>query len=76
MASGIDAAREAGAVEHAALMSEMKEQLIIVLMKRLVDKDGWLRIPIEEVDGTGGDLLSFSVDFDSRIFEFHLSKKQ
>lgn len=64
------------APEHVAMLDDMKDQLLIVLIKRLADKDGKLPIPVAEIDDTGRDLLSFRVDFEARIFHFHLEKKQ
>jgi hypothetical protein len=78
MGSGIDMAR-ANAPEHAALMENFRDQLLIVLIKRLADKDGKLVIPVAETDDTGGDLLAMSVQgIDTAAPEFHftLEKKQ
>ncbi len=82
MGTGIDAAREEGPA-HAALMDNMKDQLILVLFRRLGRalnlSSGTTQefiIPVAEVDGTGGLVLSFKVDFEKRDFIFSLSKKQ
>lgn len=72
MGKGIDAAR-ADAPEHAAMMDDFKDQLLLVLIKRLADKDGKLSITVEEIDDTGRDLLAFSVV--DRVFNFELRKK-
>lgn len=72
MGTGIESARAAGAGLHADVIDDMKDQLLIVLIKRLAT-DGKVSIPVEEVDGTGGDILSFSIN--DRVFEFILSKK-
>ena len=74
MGKGIDIARAAGAGLHADVLDDMKDQLLIVLMKRLADGNGVVRIPCAEIDATGGDLLSFRVE-DDRTFHFELSKK-
>lgn len=73
MGTGIDAARPL-APEHAALLDNMKDQLIIALIKRLA-KGGRLILPVAEVDNTGSDILSFKVDFEKRGFVFELSRK-
>lgn len=73
MGKGIEAARSS-APAHAALLDDMKDQLIIVLMKRLVDDNGKLQIPCDEIDDTGSDTLSFRVDED-RVFHFQMGKK-
>ena len=72
MGSGIDAARAAGAGIHADVLDDFKDQLIVVLLKRLA-KDGVVSIPVSEVDDTGSDIVSFNII--DRVFNFHLSKK-
>lgn len=72
MGTGIDAAKSV-APEHAAMIDNMKDQLLIVLFKRL---GGEVEIPVAEIDDTGMDTLSFSVDFDKRVFRFVVGKKQ
>jgi hypothetical protein len=64
MGQGIDLAR-ADAPEHAAMMDNLKDQLLIVFLKRLGSK---VSIPVEEIDGTGGYTLAFSVN--DGIFTF------
>lgn len=79
MGKGIDAARAAGADVHADVMEDFRDQLLIVLIKRLADKDGNLVIPVAETDDTGGDLLAFSVQGvggPKPAFHFQLQKKQ
>ena len=64
------------APEHAAILDDMKDQLFIVLLNRL---GGTLDIPVSEVDGTGGSLVSFSVQgmgTSAPYFHFVVSKKQ
>ncbi len=72
MGKGIELAREF-APEHAALLDELKDQLLIVFLKRL---GGQVEIPVAEVDDTGQDLFAFSVDPVSRTFHFEVQKKQ
>lgn len=78
MGKGIDAARMI-APEHAAVMDDFKDQLLIVLIKRLADKDGRFVIPVAEVDRTGNDILSFSIRGEltpaTAAFHFQLGKK-
>jgi hypothetical protein len=59
------------APEHAAVIDALKEQLLIVFLKRV---GGKATIPVAEIDDTGGDLLSFRVD-ENKNFHFELSKK-
>ena len=72
MSKGTEAARAAGNAAHANLVDELKEQLLIVFLKRL---GGKVAIPCAEVDNTGQDLFSFSVD-EHRVFHFEIRKKQ
>lgn len=72
MGKGIDLARE-HAPEHAAVLDDFKDQLIIVLVKRLA-KGGKLDIPVAEMDDTGSDLLAFAVR--DGVFHFELQRKQ
>lgn len=69
MGSGIEMARQ-HAPEHAAVMDDFKDQLILVLVERL---GGKVEIPVEEVDGTGGKLLMLAVR--DRTFILELRKK-
>lgn len=74
MGQGIEAARAAGAgLRH--VLDNMKDQLLVVLMKRLANKNGEVDIPAAELDDTGSDLLVFSIDMAARTFHFQLSKK-
>jgi hypothetical protein len=72
MGTGTDAARDL-APEHAALIDNMKDQLLIAFLRRL---GGAIDMPVAEVDDTGGLLFAFSIDFDKREFHFELRKKQ
>lgn len=69
MGKGTDAARTF-APEHAALIDALKEQLLIVFLKRL---GGSARIPVSEVDDTGNDLFAFNID--NGHFNFLIRKK-
>ncbi len=71
MGQGIEMAR-ALAPEHAAAIDNMKDQLLIALIKRL---GGTVEMPVSEVDDTGQDLLSFSLNPTTRKFTFVVSKK-
>ncbi len=53
-------------------MDELKDQLLIVFLRRLGRR---VDIPVAEIDDTGGELLAFSVD-EQRVFHFELRKKQ
>lgn len=74
MGTGIDAARAAGAGIHADVIDNFKDQLLLVLIKRLADKSGRLTVPVSEVDNTGGLTLSFSVT--DGAFNFVVGRKQ
>lgn len=71
MGKGTDLARAAGADVHADLIDSLKEQLLIVFLRRLGRR---VSIPVTEIDDTGGELFAFRVDED-RVFHFELRKK-
>lgn len=75
MGKGIKAARAAGATIHADVLDDLKDQLMIVFLKRLQAAGQSLDFPVAEIDDTGRDLLSFSVDPVTRNFHFELSRK-
>lgn len=74
MGAGIDLARGAAPL-HAKVLDDFKDQLLIVLIKRLkrLDKNGHVAISVKEMDDTGQDILSFNVV--DGVFNFELSKK-
>lgn len=69
MGLGIDLARDI-APEHAELIDNLKEQMLLVLLKRL---GGSVDVPVAEVDDTGQDMLLMSVK--DGVFHFETSKK-
>lgn len=71
MGKGIDLAR-GDAPLHAAVLDDLKDQLLIVLLKRL---GGDVTIPVAEVDDTGQDLVLFGLDVEARTFKFEVRKK-
>jgi hypothetical protein len=74
MGEGINVAREQAPV-HTAVLDDLKDQLVIVLIKRLADANGNLVIPVSEIDDTGSDMLAFRVDPDTYDFHFQTRKK-
>ena len=72
MGRGIDLARDA-APEHAQMMEDLRDQLLIAFLRRL---NGKVEMPATEIDETGGYLLLLSLDPDTRVFTFELRKKQ
>lgn len=70
MGKGIDMAR-ADAPEHAQVMDDFKDQLLLVMVKRL---GGKVSIPVEEADETGRYVLKMNII--DRIFNFTLEQKQ
>ena len=74
MGKGIDAARAAGGWPHADLLDDFKDQLLIVLLKRLSKYGDPLVFPVAEVDDTEQDLVSFNID-SAKQFHFVLGKK-
>lgn len=71
MGKGIEMARS-DAPEHAVVLDDFKDQLLIVFLKRL---GGQVSIPLAEVDDTGQDTLAFRID-ENRVFHFEIRKKQ
>jgi hypothetical protein len=72
---GFELAKAAATPEQAMLIDAlraMQSQLLIVFLKRL---GGSITIPVSEIDNTGQDLFSYSVDLVTREFTFQLSKK-
>ena len=72
MGQGIDLARE-DSPGHAQIVEDLKEQLLIVLLKRL---KGTQIIHISEMDDTANDLMLMSADAELLTFKFELAKKQ
>jgi hypothetical protein len=75
MGKGIDLARAAGAGIHADVLDDLKDQLIVVFLKRLKAYGHSLDFPLAEIDDTGKDVVSFSIDPVTREFHFELGKK-
>lgn len=75
MGKGINLARDAGSGLHADVLDDLKDQLLIVFLKRLRTLGHTLRFPVTEIDDTGHDMVAFSVDPATREFTFKLSKK-
>jgi hypothetical protein len=69
MGQGIDMAR-ADAPLHAEALDNFKDQLLIVLLKRLGPK---VSISVEEMDDTGMDMASFNVI--DGVFNFEVHRK-
>jgi hypothetical protein len=80
MGKGIDLARDLSPV-HTAVLDDLKDQLLIVFLKRIARMQGERTNPnrvsfsLAEIDNTGNDLLSFQVDPITKDFHFELSKK-
>lgn len=70
MGSGIDAVRM-DAPEHAQVLDNFKDQLMLVLLQRL---GGQVEIPIAEVDATGSLICLMAVRDGS--FHFEVRQKQ
>jgi len=68
---GTDLARPF-APEHAAVIDALKEQLLIVFLKRL---GGRIEVPVAEVDDTGHDMLALALNAETRVFTFEIRRK-
>jgi len=64
----------ADAPEHAELLENFKEQLLLVFVKRLA-KGKPLKIPVQEVDDIGGYNLVMSINQQTKEFIFEVVKK-
>jgi hypothetical protein len=69
MGRGIDMARPFAPL-HAAVIDDLKDQLLIVFLKRL---GGKVEIPVAEIDDTGSDVFSLRVE--QGVFYFETRKK-
>lgn len=69
MGKGIEAARALDPVAAQA-MEDMRDQLLIVFLKRL---GGKVSVPCDEVDATGGVALRIAIDPVTRVFHFDLA---
>ena len=74
MGKGIDMAR-AEAPEHAAVLDDFKDQLLIVLLKRLGALEQSVVIPVAEADDTGQDLVEMKIEGTPPAFTFNVRKK-
>lgn len=73
MGKGIDACKGT-APEHAALMENFRDDLLIIIMRRLGAKTGGkVQIPVSEVDGAGRFALAYSVR--DGVFHFEVREK-
>lgn len=70
MGKGTDLSREE-APEHAQLIDDLKDQLLIVLLNRL---GGNADIPVSEIDNTGQFVVYLRLN-ENRVFEFRVEKK-
>ena len=71
MGKGIDMAR-VDAPEHAAVLDDLKDQLLIACLNRL---GGKIVMPIAEVDGTGAFCMALRFEPETSSFEFELVRK-
>ncbi|HZR02404.1 MAG TPA: hypothetical protein VFA81_04425 [Burkholderiales bacterium] len=73
MGQGRDMARAIDpGVPHHDVLENFRDQLMIVLLKRLA-VNGAVDIPVAEVDATGHDIVMFAVR--DGVFHFELKKK-
>lgn len=72
MGQGIDLVR-LDAPEHTAALDNFKDQLLLVLLRRLGALEAPVVIPIAEADDTGGLLGAFKIE--AGAFHFELRRK-
>lgn len=58
--------------EHVELLDKLKDQLLIIFLKRLGNE---LTLSVNEIDDTGNDLFLFSFDAAEKTFHFEVRKK-
>ena len=75
MGQGIELAKLLGGNDHAALIDNLKDQLLIAFLKRLVRKDGTLRVPVDEIDATGSHSLAFHIEGRNFVFELRPNER-
>lgn len=75
MGSGIDLGNPSLNREQRKILEDLRDQLLIVFLNRLKDKDGKVRIPVKEIDGTGAYMVDMQLAGDRQSFEFFVSKK-
>ena len=68
MGAGMEMARM-DAPEHVAMLDDLKDQLLIVFLRRL---GGKASIHVAEIDDTAQELFAFSII--DRVFHFELRK--
>lgn len=69
MGQGINMAKENNP-EHARVIDDFKDQLLVILIKRL---GGKVSIPVSECDDTGHNILSMKII--DKNFYFEIGKK-
>lgn len=67
MGKGIDLVKDINP-EHAKVMDELKDQLLIVFLKRM---GGYAAISVSEIDDTENDRLTFKID-ENKVFHFEV----
>jgi hypothetical protein len=60
---------------HGEALRRMLPQLLIVLVRRLVDDGAPLVVPVQEIDRTGDALLHMALDTERREFTFRVDRK-
>lgn len=73
MGKGRDLAAQE-APEHAQLLNDMMDQLLVALVKRCPDRK--MVMPISELDDTGGVVLMLRLSDDNKNFIFEVKDKQ
>jgi len=57
------------------MLRNLKDQMLITLMKKLMDANGILKIPVDDVDDTEQDYLIMECDTEKRVFILTIGKK-
>ena len=57
------------------MLRNLKDQMLITLMKKLMDANGILKIAVDDVDDTEQDYLIMECDTEKRVFILTIGKK-
>jgi len=57
------------------MFEQFKQAFLICMIKRLVDENNELNIPVDEIDSVGGDRIDITCNAD-RSFTFKLTRRQ
>lgn len=75
MGKGIDLAKTPENEKALELLDDLKDQLLIVFLKRIAPVGTKVTLTVSEIDDTGNDLFALEVDPISKTFTFQIKNK-